>query len=229
MGASLNRRRYMGGGGSIVLPIPYISDGLVAAWDGEYNTGTSHDGNASNWVDCVGGLTLTGVNSPGWGDKYALFDRLSSMYFSGTGTDISNVFRQNYVEVVVELSTSLPNVYRIRAFDTNSHELCFHSIQGIKLSTSTNNSYAIATKGVLLSYHIDFSTYSLWENGVALTPTDTKSEPNSGGCTIGASLWRGNYIDYFDGKIYCVRIYNRQLTAEEIVYNYNIDVQRFGT
>lgn len=212
----------MGGGGGKTIPIPYVSDGLVAAWDGEYNTGVSHDDNAPNWIDCVNGFVLNGVN-PQWGDKYSLFE--VSSYFSGTD---SSVFSQNYVEIVVKLAASLGRIYRIRAYDTSPNILCFHSSNGIAIATTANNSFAVATKDTLLSYHVDYSTHNLWCNGVALSPSGTYSEPNSGLYTIGASYWRGNYRDFFAGKIYCVRIYNRQLTAEEIAYNYNVDKERFG-
>ena len=31
------------------------------------------------------------------------------------------------------------------------------------------------------------------------------------------------------GRYYCVRVYNRELTAEEVAHNYAIDKARFGS
>ena len=43
---------------------PYITDGLVAMWDAEWNTGTfRHDSHATIWRDCIEGAEITIVNT----------------------------------------------------------------------------------------------------------------------------------------------------------------------
>lgn len=60
-------------------------------------------------------------------------------------------------------------------------------------------------------------------------------EPND---TVGVTLDKHAILCYYartdnatysaDGEINCIRIYNRQLTNEELVHNHNIDKERFG-
>ena len=50
---------------------PYITDGLVAMWDGEWNVGGGvHDGTASQWLDVVGSRTLLLNGSAAFGANY---------------------------------------------------------------------------------------------------------------------------------------------------------------
>jgi len=53
---------------------------------------------------------------------------------------------------------------------------------------------------------------------------------NNCGFNIGADSAGTQYgIEHpFIGKIYCVRIYNRALSADEIQHNYKIDKERFN-
>ena len=45
---------------NLALPasLGYVTDGLVAMWDGEYNLGNQHSSTTQTWVDCVGGVRL---------------------------------------------------------------------------------------------------------------------------------------------------------------------------
>lgn len=50
---------------------PYITDGLVAMWDGEWNAGGGvHDASATVWKDIVGNTDLNVRSSPIWGDQF---------------------------------------------------------------------------------------------------------------------------------------------------------------
>lgn len=63
------RNAMMAGGG---WKNPYVTDGLIAMWDGEWNAGGGkHDPNATTWVDLVGGYVATcGTVPPVWGANY---------------------------------------------------------------------------------------------------------------------------------------------------------------
>jgi len=45
---------------------------------------------------------------------------------------------------------------------------------------------------------------------------------------FGIDGWNNNATHAFRGKIYCVRLYSRALTADEIAANYAIDKIRFN-
>ena len=41
-------------------PNPYVTDGLIAMWDGEWNVGLGiHDSSSTTWVDLVGDKDVT--------------------------------------------------------------------------------------------------------------------------------------------------------------------------
>ena len=50
---------------------PYVTDGLVAMWDGEWNAGGGvHDPNATVWKDLVGNRDATLTGDISWGANY---------------------------------------------------------------------------------------------------------------------------------------------------------------
>lgn len=77
---------------------PYVTDGLVAMWDGEWNAGGGlHDAAATTWLDIVGGKTLTLNGSAVFGENYM-----------GTSDDVSGAigdFNLNatYMELVMSV------------------------------------------------------------------------------------------------------------------------------
>ena len=61
-------------------------------------------------------------------------------------------------------------------------------------------------------------------NKISATANAVKNEV----CEIGrAWQWQGENRS-FNGKIFAIRAYNRQLSQEEIMSNYEIDAKRFG-
>lgn len=77
---------------------PYITDGLIAMWDGEWNDGCGvHDAAATTWLDIVGGKILTLNGSAVFGENYM-----------GTTDDVSGAigdFNLNatYMELVMSV------------------------------------------------------------------------------------------------------------------------------
>ena len=61
-------------------------------------------------------------------------------------------------------------------------------------------------------------------NKISATANAVKNEV----CEIGRTWqWQGENRS-FNGKIFAIRAYNRQLSQEEIMSNYEIDAKRFG-
>jgi hypothetical protein len=72
MGQMLNRRRYMG---SKPQQASYITDGIIAWYDGEWNEDIGvHNSSATKWVNLADkGNDITGIDSNfTWGDDYLL-------------------------------------------------------------------------------------------------------------------------------------------------------------
>ena len=74
---------------------PYVTDGLIAMWDGEWNAGGGvHNPNATNWIDVVSGRIAKGIGNPAFSDNAAIGD-------GGTYFDTETNF--NYTKSIQEL------------------------------------------------------------------------------------------------------------------------------
>lgn len=219
--------------GAVKWRNPYVTDGLVAMWDGEWNVGGGvHDAAATVWKDLVGtnDLTLT---------QYGSFDQNSFGTYIRTG-------------ITAQWSAigSLPAPF-------TSVEMCgIKYVDGFIMSSGqqTDARMLIWSKGYIQTlnpYEEGFGDGSSlpdvgtisgvhgqegvkgYFNGNTLARLDTQNNwtavrRNSSIAICGTS---GNY-EYrnylWSGRIYNLRLYSRALTAEEIAANYTIDKERFG-
>jgi len=78
---------------------------------------------------------------------------------------------------------------------------------------------------VIFTY--DGSGLAIYSNGVSGGSNAFTGTPNSGGAGIRIGR-RWDLPDSFIGNIAITRIYNRALSAAEILQNYNVDKSRFG-
>ncbi len=97
---------------------PYITDGLVAMWDGEWNVGFGkHDSNTLVWKDLIGNNDITYLVSPLTAQRYWLengfYQFVSGMfYFQSTpSAELTYILKNGFpftVEVVAEV-TEIPS------------------------------------------------------------------------------------------------------------------------
>lgn len=243
-------------GGEIVWrkrTIPYVADGLIAWYDGEWNAGRgTHSATANQWADLgPNGWHATARTSTGWQWLAKAYNGQSNTG-SGYGTGIGFV-------CPIALSTALKNslstgftVEVVFAPDASRRMSVFSQYGGGTGFEFYPQSYA----GVWRSYF--GGTPDVWANcwtteapnavrtaatvvtgsgvdayvdGVLKTqntnqPADTTILDDSphpfvlGGENIRPAM-------SIDGRLYCVRVYNRALTAAEVAANAAIDSQRF--
>lgn len=62
----------------------------------------------------------------------------------------------------------------------------------------------------------------------ALTETVSGGTMASSSVCVGGRYYNGTSTYRFSGNIYCIRVYDRQLTQEEREHNRKIDIERFG-
>jgi hypothetical protein len=77
----------------------------------------------------------------------------------------------------------------------------------------------------------DGSTIKQYHNGIVTSSLSYSGTPTSGGTVRIAARWDDlTQItqNYFTGSIAAVRIYNRALSAAEVLQNYNTTKARFG-
>jgi len=198
------------------LDLPYINDGLVLWYDGIYNggIGVHNDNNSLNktkWFD-LSGNNNEGVldnfdftTSNGWGDSFLNY-----------GLPTSNVMpSQKLTYSTVQI------VYETKAAGWNYI---------IDARTDITDGWAAicsALGGAYLSPYKDGIT----DTTLGVLPTNRKTyisiktNPTANVMpTIGARYTKNESLM---GKIYCIRIYNRLLTEQEIAYNYEIDKIRY--
>ena len=71
---------------------PYVTDGLVAMWDGEWNAGGGiHDANATTWKDLIGNNDLTLAGTAAFGSAYLSVDYSSQVYSSSPITTVGTL------------------------------------------------------------------------------------------------------------------------------------------
>lgn len=224
-----------GGGG---WQNPYVTDGLIAMWDGEWNAGGGvHDANATVWKD----LSATGNDATlsqwaTWsgdslvtdGTHYAALadaDKLSGVRFAEIAYR-RTLTRYGYVGLFAvkkigpsDNASSLMMAFRSSAFMAGDHGRLV--IDGEYRNAAINNVPLSGTIGVdyyVPKIYIDSSEGEIVADGEAWSQT-TVGE-------IGGRYARAGNV--YNGEICSIRIYNRALTAAEIAANYAIDKQRFN-
>ena len=207
---------------------PYITDGLVAMWDGEWNIGGGkHDDNATVWVDLAGnGYDLMSIVSGGWVNGNA---RLARRQATGLAKTIP-------MNDILTISVCCKNI-SVRS-NIDARMMIALGYQDRKLylwkdrficSIKSTYSPSINIRDVN-SFTIEFNASTMnsrpqnlgWYGDV---PCETYL---SEWVNSGTQAFIGEeYLNGSAGVFYNIRIYNRYLTQEEITYNWNIDKERF--
>ena len=209
----------------------YVQDGLVACWDGVENAGTGlHDANATVWKDLVGGreFTLTGVTV---GDNRMTFAGAKTSYGSLNATDAA-VFlaaTNGTVEVAYASTQSGNAIQTLIQGPTES------GVAMTLLNQKLLLAYVATTNGYSISYGMSTNTTAIrytgarptgaFQNASALSASTSTS---TGGSKTTATIgMRSDAQGVFKGHIFCIRVYNRHLTADELASNRELDLDRF--
>jgi hypothetical protein len=207
---------------------PYVTDGLVAMWDGEWNAGGGvHDPNATLWKDLVGNNDLTIVSGEQTITK-------NSIVFNDTNlggkltNEITSIVSCEFCGMVTrnaENAIFLPNLETSntrRAFPLWFYKNSF-GVGNNKRGFSVGTNLAFTVYSDFTTNSSDFSAKAL--NGVLSSATGSADIFSSSSQSIGFGF-RSQYP--FGGVVYNLRIYSRTLTPDEIAANYAIDKRRFN-
>ena len=224
-------------GGAKLSAKSYVKNGLVAMWDGIENAGWGvHDAAATVWKDLIGSCDGTGYNVS-WDDNCAIFNGTSSRIdLASRAPFLSSDLQADFV---ISLSTPYQASTVFNAGGYGGYARCATistSAQKIVTSTSGNSSqvprnlWAISLQGRAFSIAYNSSdSVAAFEDGVASSKSGTGAvDDNSSVAHLGARQTSAGYGQYFRGRIYCLRLYSRALTAAEIAANYAIDKARFN-
>lgn len=207
---------------------PYITDGLVAMWDVEWNIG-----GASTLKDLVGSndIMLYGTTV---GPNYIQFDGIDD--YATFASSSSFNYGKNITLEFVELDNTFGNKIFLAA-----NQVAFNVINtGNRVSLATRNNsenqiqYRLTTFTKVphlfsIYYDQDNLAVSLKEDNLELDTTTYGSyTAHNKGPMLGCRQYNSTRAYFFDGRMYTMRIYNRQLLSSEREHNYSIDKVRFN-
>ena len=236
---------------------PYVTKGLIAMWDGEWNAGYGiHDPNATVWKNLVQGSpfgdgerTGTGLSTklPIWTDRscyspevYTLHNRKACFNVSATFLDTQSVVCGETV---------------VRTRNATEETQGWNSSAAIGCDVRLNRNYSGARVEPCAVFKYTDTQFQAWQCSAGvqetLDPSVTRSyhvrrvginqlgiRVNEGIESIGGkgngftssitNTWPLAVTNQTVVEVFCIRYYNRNLSAAEINHNYKIDKERFG-
>lgn len=231
---------------------PYVTNGLLAMWDGVWNAGGGiHDASATTWKNLVDGSSFgDGASAasyrPVWGDDYC-------RNASGASGQ-KQVFSVSAPLAATQSIVCAEEVARAvsKAADVSNgwHEIQRFSV-GVGFFRGDNPSWGVLGNIVLWpsatqyqpwrthtsattsldpyvrrSYHSSRSgstPYMRINNGTRLTMTRGNGATLSVPSTYPLIMSHSCVLEAC-----CIRLYSRELTSDEIAANYAVDKERFG-
>ena len=212
---------------------PYITDGLIAMFDAEWNVGLGkHEESPESWKDLASNITSSGVPS-----KFNANSVLMDNTISFESPAILDAINKD--ELTVEL------ILKPLKHGTYSNNMYIHvgSTRGFWLWDNVNHVFSS------VSYREPSSGYTAissrgWGSGInlknviaciSLYGNNFKIRTNSAynfsasftqKATVTGNITFGNNTSNME--IYCVRFYGKVLSQAEITHNALIDKERFG-
>ena len=195
--------------------IPYITDGLVF-----YLDGINKGGNSNKWTDLIGGRYFT------YNSTYCTVKE-KSVYMNGKGGLIGSSPMDFSSAGTVECCFNRPSAGGCVVFMPKGTSYLAFLVTGAgyayKPSSNPANQYPVTRVPILTcSLHGSFGML----NGTKLTTRNTNyyNTNNTTYATLGS---RGSNGYPMTGDIHSLRIYNRQLTEAEMLFNQKVDNERF--
>ena len=227
-----------GGGG---WQNPYVTDGLVAMWDGEWNAGPGvHDANAIVWKDLTGsGWDFPATNMM-FGANYATIsanvttDKSSSDLWNWNNASFDGVWERSVPPAGYDTNDgffSLGRCGHSNVGNTNGNAFVWYTgaassnWRAMYLSGNSNKYSLCYRAGVFDLNSSSKDNQKVYVNGNIVTTSNENWTTTIGHAAQSMTLQVGNYGQ---PKYYSLRLYNRALTAAEIAANYAVDKARFN-
>ena len=211
------------------VTIPYIEEGLTNYWDGIWNANLgTHNSEATVWKDLVGGNDMTLQGNVGFTtNALSVSERKVASKATMQGIDFADT------NVTLEIVCNANAAGVVGAVFAFSKKIAENFGRYVGFGFRGNNTFNFYSGGfyhttdttVPTHYATTYSDRELFMNGELVAKT-------SGGMTLDANTFGVSFsssnVYQFSGKVYCIRLYNRTLSAAEINYNYLIDKARFN-
>ena len=229
----------------------YVASGLIAMWDGEDNQGTAeHVEGVRTWVDLTGNhadMVFTNV-APTIGANY--YDVSADGGFISDASDIAAALNAEActIEIVCDAKSLVDNGTLFACTDEDGRRIAWvrmNTINAAKGVVGTMEYKATASyepypkfDNVLNQVRSYTFTYSndlcrvykdgSSEVGASVTNKMVLGDVDSAYFSVGRRISKSSQsTPVADLKIYCLRVYDRVLTPEEIASNHEADFSRF--
>lgn len=196
----------------------YIQDGLVFHLDGKKKLNS--DG---KWHSLVGNFAFTNYGAT-FNDDHVWFDGVDD-YLVRTSTSNIQTSSSGTIEVVYEgTKQSFGTIIRT----SSNGQVAYASYSsGTKVIWTTGNPMRAVYTNPPIKGTVSLCIAQGIANGLAMGTSGTNYYSRiSGGVFIGRNGASGT--SPFSGKIYSIRMYNRNLTVEEVLQNQSVDNIRFN-
>ena len=215
---------------------PYVTDGLIAMWDGEWNAGGGvHDPNATTWKDLIAGNDMSFVGTIEFGDQYCYFTTSTSYSNAPLTNDMLSDLANGYTDQCVIVhqpiysSGSANGIFAISRCGLVVRGTNLAILQPITPSGAGSYIYHSLSAGVY-SVVADTSASLIYEDDDVISTQTGYVITQSSTANGFTCNHRENYAQYGLGNLHigCRRVYSRALTAAEIAANYAVDKARFN-
>lgn len=195
----------------------YVTSGLVFHLDGE-------DATTAQWVDRVGGIAFTMNNVTLDGNGGVVFNGSSS--YGNYPNNLDFPSSSHTIEITLNKTnqTSLQVAFMINASNMVAFGFSSGSDYIITKSGDSNVRETWNTGSGLHTYSVTNST--AYKDKAVMTQRSMDTwYLRTGGTFVGS---RSADNAFFKGTIYQIRVYNRALTADEILHNHAIDISKYN-
>lgn len=241
-------RSAMVGGGAKGWKNPYVTEGLVAMWDGEWNAGGGvHDAAATVWKDLSGHNKdfswQNGTSGLSWADNYIELSNSNK----ADSVKIASVSNVTGLTAGAERTCELVMSFKWVFLDNPANVQAPFYMNGAAFPSGRYNGYIVpfvSQRGNDRYIAFGQTRFLLgeWEiasASIAQAPASPCSIHCNGDVDTVTANYQGFTSEEYDGasinlasradaRLYSIRLYSRALTAEEIAANYAVDKQRFN-
>lgn len=222
---------------------PYIINGLVAMWDGDWNVeGGNHNATIENeWTDSIGGRKAVAIKgTTSFGDNHLIANNAVLQLPFGIGDLVSLLNTGKFTIEWLQYHTDSRGYVFSNDTETPAYQIWDNVGLGMYLRLYGSDNYgnvgygkgALANRTTHMVYTVDAETgvYG-YVNGVqtksanAFASAIVERTGNARFYLIGRPQYDWMY---FNGRMYFIRLYNRPLAPNEIAHNYMIDKARFN-
>ena len=206
----------------------YVQEGLIAQWDGIDNAGTgTHDPNATAWKDLKGtrDLAVNAANG-GFADGNALKCFARSNGFVAGDAEACTTYRT--IELMATRHEASNSAFVFGAGDTSNVRMfaLYKNNQFMPRSNNYKWNGSDDTPTYSATYGESSAVSGHYTNGLATASDGNDSWSSRGNrMTVGSGYSTITYP--YVGKIFTIRLYDRELSADDLAKNALLDRVRF--